>query len=118
MVQPTSTRRAPEALRRWARRLPRRLREAGVPAAATSSRATLGGGTTPGATVPSWAVVLPGEEELAAALRRQEPPVVGRLTGDELLLDLKAVFPQQDRELERAVASAYQGIQASQKDGR
>ncbi len=108
----------PEALRRRARRLARRLREAGVPAAATSSRATLGGGTTPGATVPSWAVVLPGEEELAAALRRQEPPVVGRLTGDELLLDLKAVFPQQDRELERAVASAYQGIQASQEDGR
>ncbi len=107
-----------EALRRRARRLARRLRGQGVPAAAAAARATLGGGTTPGATLPSWAVVLPGEDALAAALRGQAPPVVGRLAGDELLLDLRAVFPHQDRDLERAVARAYQGIQASQEGGR
>ena len=106
-----------EALRRRARRLARRLAAAGIPAEAAPSRATLGGGTTPEAGIPSWAVALPGEASLAAALRRGAPAVVGRLHEARLLLDLRSVFPAEDRELERAVIRAYQGIQASQDGG-
>ncbi len=106
-----------EALRRRARRLARRLATAGVPASVEPSSAALGGGTTPEATVPSWAVALPGEAELATALRRGSPPVVGRLHEDRLLLDLRSVFPGEDAVLEQAVTAAYQGIQASQEGG-
>lgn len=107
-----------DTLHRRARRLARRLGAHGIPAAACESRATLGGGTTPEATMPSWGVALEAGEAVAAALRRGRPPVIGRLHEDRVLLDLRSVFEDQDRVLEEAVRRAYQGIQASQAGGR
>jgi len=106
-----------DALRRRARRLVRRLAAAGVAARAVATRATLGGGTTPGATLPGWGVAVSGGEALLARLRAGDPPVVGRMEGDEALLDLRSVFPHQDRELERAVLAAYSGSSASHTGG-
>ena len=95
-----------DALRRRARRIARRLRQAGVGAEAVSTRAVLGGGTTPDQSVPSWAVALAGGDDEAARLRQATPPVIGRLDENRLLLDLRAVFPEQDRPLLRAVGAA------------
>ena len=44
--------------------------------------------------------------ELAAPLRRGEPPVVGRVARDRLLLDLRCVPPADDRRLGEAVLAA------------
>lgn len=55
----------------------------------------------------NWAVALtPARgtaETLAAALRRGEPAVLGRVKDNRLLLDLRSVFPAQDAEIALAV---------------
>ena len=60
----------------------------------------VGGGTTPGAALPSFAVALAhgalSEEALAARLRGGEPAVVTRTHAGRVLLDLRTVFPAQD----------------------
>ncbi|MFI7027135.1 L-seryl-tRNA(Sec) selenium transferase [Microbispora rosea] len=80
------------------------LCQAGVDAAAVRAEATVGGGGAPGVRLPSMAVSLP--ERLAAPLRRGEPPVVGRVEGGRLLLDLRAVPPDRDGEVLAAVLKA------------
>ncbi len=77
------------------------LRRAGVDAVAVPSLATIGGGGAPGVTLPSAAVSLP--EALAARLRTGEPAVVGRVENGRLLLDLRSVPEEHDRELTEAV---------------
>ena len=63
-------------------------------ASAVASEAAVGGGGAPGVTLPSAAVSLPAG--LAAPLRLGRTPVVGRVTGDRLLLDLTTVAPEDD----------------------
>ena len=94
------------ALRRRARTLARRLRSAGITADAVPTRAVLGGGTTPDQSLASWAVTVPGGDGEAAALRRGRPPVVARVAAGRVVLDLRAVFPEQDRTLGAAAAAA------------
>jgi L-seryl-tRNA(Ser) seleniumtransferase len=81
---------------------------AGLPAdlgaEVVDSTAAVGGGGAPGVSLPSAAVALP--ERLAAPLRAGEPPVVGRVVGGRLLLDLLAVDPAEDDVLVDAVRRA------------
>jgi L-seryl-tRNA(Ser) seleniumtransferase len=72
-----------------------------VDAAAVVSTAAVGGGGAPGVELPSAAVSLPAD--LAGPLRRGSVPVVGRVEGGRLLLDLIAVLPQHDTALVEAV---------------
>jgi L-seryl-tRNA(Ser) seleniumtransferase len=80
------------------------LAESGIDARAVQAEATVGGGAAPGVTLPSAAVSLP--ERLAAPLRTGDPPVVGRVEGGRLLLDLRAVHAGQDGDVARAVLEA------------
>ena len=50
-------------------------------------------------------------------LRAEAPPVVARIEDDEVVLDLRTVFPDQDRSLEEALMAAYSGLQANQDAG-
>ena len=93
-------------LRGRARRLARRLGQAGVHGRAVPTRAVLGGGTTPDQTPPSWAITLPGGNATAARLRKATPAVIGRVEEDNAVLDLRAVFPEQDRALAAAALAA------------
>jgi L-seryl-tRNA(Ser) seleniumtransferase len=97
------------AIRSRARRVARRLELKGIVAGFRPSRAVLGGGTTPDQTVPSWAVTVSGGESAADRLRRARPPVIGRVEEDLVVLDLRAIFPEQDSLLVRAVAAALTG---------
>jgi L-seryl-tRNA(Ser) seleniumtransferase len=101
-----------------ARRLGSRLRKAGVPARGRQLRAALGGGTTPDETIPSYGLALGGGQALLDLLRDTEPPVIGRLENDEILLDLRGVRPTQDRPLERSVVDAYNRFESRQEGGR
>lgn len=96
-----------------ARAAARTLAAAGVDARAEPSEATVGGGGAPGVVLPSAAISLPGD--LAAALRTGSPPVVGRLAGGRLLLDLRAVPPEQD---ELIVAAVLAQARRGRPDGR
>ncbi len=67
----------------------------------------VGGGSLPGDTLPSFAVALPGPPDaLARALRAGSPPVIGRIAGDRLLLDVRTVLPAQENDLIAAACNA------------
>jgi L-seryl-tRNA(Ser) seleniumtransferase len=106
-----------ETLMGRTRRIGRRLRARGVPVRGRATRAALGGGTTPEETLPSYGFGLDGGQRLADRLRAEAPPVVARIEDDEVVLDLRTVFPDQDRSLEEALVSAYSGLHANHDEG-
>jgi len=75
-----------------------------VKAEVVQSMAAVGGGGAPGVDLPSVAVAV--SQRLAGLLRVGKPPVVGRLDGGCLLLDLIAVPAEQDALLTEAVRRA------------
>ena len=85
----------------------------GLTVSVAATEATIGGGSTPGLTLPSRGLAVEADGRsataLAAALRSGVPPVVGRIAGDRLLLDLRAVDPQSDELLAAALRSAARG---------
>ena len=60
-----------------------------------ATESVVGGGTTPGATLPSFAVALQrvtiSADQLASRLRRLDPPVIARVYDGRVLLDLRTV---------------------------
>jgi L-seryl-tRNA(Ser) seleniumtransferase len=107
-----------DGLKRRARRIGRRLRDHGVPARGLATRAAVGGGTTPDETIASYGLAVPGGQRLLDELRRRDPPVIGRIEDDEVVLDLRTVLQDQDRTLERVVVEAYPASRASSSGGR
>ena len=69
--------------------------------------AVLGGGSTPGATLPSAGVALIGPaDRLARLLRTGTPAVVPRIVDDRVVLDLRSVPPEADEQLTAAIRTA------------
>ncbi len=73
--------------------------------------ATLGGGSLPGQTLPSFGLALdprPGvsADRLLGRLREGEPAVVGRIEGGRVVVDLRTVDPAADVELGSGIAAA------------
>jgi L-seryl-tRNA(Ser) seleniumtransferase len=98
----------PEQLRARAERL-----AAGIGPAATVAdvRSVTGGGSIPGAELPSSAVRLEVDrpDDLAGRLRGGRPPVVGRVEDGGVVLDLRTVPPADDPLLGDAVRAALDG---------
>ena len=113
-------------LARRARQWQRALKETGIPMAVVAAESTVGGGSLPGQTLPTRALVLeiPAPDALAARLRHpactwsagagelvegepvEGPPIVARIEGDRLLLDPRTVLPEQDATLIEVVRAA------------
>lgn len=70
----------------------------------------IGGGSTPGQSLPTALVAVTharhSAQRLDEQLRRNSPPVIARVEQDELLLDLRTVLEHQDE----AVAAAFEAI--------
>jgi L-seryl-tRNA(Ser) seleniumtransferase len=66
-------------------------------------RSTVGGGSLPEESLPTWLLALspPRPNQAAAWLRMQRPPVVARIEGDRLLLDPRTVLEAQQADLLR-----------------
>ena len=107
-----------DTLTRRARRIGGRLRKRGIPARGCAMRAALGGGTTPEETMPSYGLAIGGGQAVHDLLREGDPPVIGRLVNDEVLLDLRSVRPSQDLILERSLVEAYSGLNIRHEDGK
>jgi L-seryl-tRNA(Ser) seleniumtransferase len=77
-------------------------------------RAQVGGGALPTVELPTAAVAVGATPEAAraidAALRRGEPPVIGRIADDRLLLDCRTVLPAQIAALSSALARAAAAV--------
>jgi len=78
---------------------------------AQPSESTIGGGSLPGQTQPSWAVGIAtrSPDRLLAALRRGTPSVICRIVDEVVVLDLRTV----DREDDEAFADAVRAPIAS-----
>ena len=75
------------------------------------TRSTIGGGSLPGDTLPSWALqVRPPNgvaiDSLARTLRTNPTPIIARIENDALLLDPRTVLPEQEAALIDAVIEA------------
>ena len=104
---------SPATVRRRAGRLARRLRGLGVAAEVLAGRSTVGGGSLPGETLPTWLVALrvPSAGALARRLRLGQPAVVGRIEEDRYLIDLRTVLPEQEGRLFAALEQALSDLQ-------
>ncbi len=74
----------------------------------------IGGGSLPGATLPTKLLAIPtggrkkGQgiaQKLSQKLRENNPPVIARISEDALLLDPRSVFPEEDGMVIRALKS-------------
>ena len=78
-----------------------------------TGRAQVGGGALPRSVMPSVTVDLTHRtvkaQEMARRLREQAVPVIGYIARDTLKLDLRTIFPRQDR----TVVSAIRAVSAS-----
>ena len=96
-----------EHVRERAVALAARLSGRGINARAESSNAAVGGGAFPVYAIPSAAVTLSGDAvRREERLRGSEPPVIGRISADELWLDLRSVPERDDQTLTEAVLRA------------
>jgi len=73
------------------------------------STSLLGGGSAPSATIPTTVIALTcyslSANELAARLRAAAPPVIARVEDGKVLLDLRTVFPEQDKVLTQVLVN-------------
>ena len=77
----------------------------------TETTGEAGGGSNPGEALPAWAVALEPAEELEAFLRGWRVPVLGRIHGGKLLLDVRTLLPGDGEEIAAALA-AWKGGEA------
>jgi L-seryl-tRNA(Ser) seleniumtransferase len=72
----------------------------------------IGGGAAPSATLPTRLLAVTRKDlsadELATRLRASDPPIITRVEEGRVLLDLRAVFPEQDDLLARTLARLAQ----------
>jgi L-seryl-tRNA(Ser) seleniumtransferase len=96
-----------ERVRERAVALAARLSARGVSVRALESDAAVGGGAFPVYAIPSAAVACSGDAvQLEERLRSGDPPVIARITADELRLDLRSIPERDDETLTEAVLRA------------
>ncbi len=82
--------------RRWAE-------AAGSLARVVDGETMIGGGSLPGGTLPTKLVAIGGRggkntaPALSRRLRSRQTPIIGRISGDKLLLDPRSVLPEEDK---------------------
>jgi L-seryl-tRNA(Ser) seleniumtransferase len=83
--------------------------EIGEASEVVEARSTIGGGSLPGETLPSFALAIDSKEigasALVARLRAAPTPVIARIEDERVLLDPRTVLPTQDAELLAGLAS-------------
>lgn len=95
-----------------ARRFARRLADLPVRISFISDSSKVGGGALPLEELPTVLMALKADglsaRDLEARLRKQDPPVVGRIVDDRLCLDLRTVSSRELGELERGIRGALE----------
>ena len=97
--------------------------ELGPHASVVPGLSTIGGGSLPGETLPTWLVSLDaggvegGAEALARRMRKTERPVVGRIEKERVFLDPRTVLPGEEETLLGVVRQAAAPLVPSPKPG-
>ena len=99
----------PEDLMRRCREVAERINSSQLVFDIVPVASLVGGGTAPKATLQSCAISLRHTSfpavELLARLRKLEPPIIGRISDDTVLLDLRTVPPDFDDDLASLLSS-------------
>jgi L-seryl-tRNA(Ser) seleniumtransferase len=99
-----------EAIAARARTWQVRLMERGIKVDVVPAESTVGGGSLPGERLPTIALAITpgtgGAADLLRRLREHEPPVIGRIEQERVLLDPRTVLPDEDDALLDAVVAA------------
>ncbi|MCS7350885.1 MAG: L-seryl-tRNA(Sec) selenium transferase [Anaerolineae bacterium] len=100
---------SPLELEARAREWSARLRADGIPVEVRPTLSTVGGGSLPGETLPSVALVLrpPDPEALMATLRRTHPPIIARVQDDAVWFDVRTVLPDQEADFLQGIRQAW-----------
>jgi L-seryl-tRNA(Ser) seleniumtransferase len=80
----------------------------GLRASVIEGSSMIGGGATPGQSLPSWLIAIDCADVVEAErrCRLSDPPVVARVEDGRLLIDLRTVFVNEEDELSRVIRSA------------
>jgi L-seryl-tRNA(Ser) seleniumtransferase len=97
-----------EQIKSEAETLAARLQEMGLTAAVVEGQSTVGGGSLPGTSLPTYLVAVERDnlETLTAALRANNPPIIGRIQDNYLLFDLRTVLYDQRHTLAQGIIDA------------
>ncbi len=78
-------------------------------------RSTVGGGSLPGETLPTWLLALDvrSPDRFMSRLRQQNPPVIARTEKDRVLFDPRTVLPEQQGALLVAIQNVMQDTRKS-----
>ncbi len=73
-------------------------------------RSTVGGGSLPEETLPTWLLALDVDQPNAFAerLRNSDPPIIARVENDRVVIDPRTVLPDQEEPLLRGVQAALE----------
>ena len=78
-----------------------KVRSSKLRAEVIDGESVIGGGSAPSSVLPSRLLALTCDafsaDELAARLRKSQPPIVARVEEGRVLLDLRTMFPEQDQ---------------------
>lgn len=88
-----------------------RLKEAGIKAEIGEGQSTVGGGSLPDQTLPTKIITLKppcSVEDFTAGLRLAQPPLIGRIENDNLLIDMRTVLPALDDTLVKVIKSVVE----------
>ena len=95
----------PERIASRAARWAHKLQAQGIVARTQRGESTVGGGSLPGETLPTTLLAIDAAQvplsldELARQLRMRNIPIITRILRDTLLLDLRTVLEEQDKEV-------------------
>jgi L-seryl-tRNA(Ser) seleniumtransferase len=65
-----------------------------------------GGGSTPGQSLPTWLLAIPGDAQaIEGRLRAFDPPIVARIEDDRVVIDLRTVFAEEEQLLVTALGA-------------
>jgi L-seryl-tRNA(Ser) seleniumtransferase len=73
------------------------------------TKASVGGGAFPTAEIPSVGITIAGRADaIEQRLRRNDPPIIGRIADGRVILDLRTVASREDAELAAAVRASIE----------
>jgi L-seryl-tRNA(Ser) seleniumtransferase len=99
---------SPADLARRAARLAERIAEnPGMSVKVQQGESVVGGGSTPGQSLPTSLVAVShmrrSAQDLESELRHNAPPIIARVERDQVVLDLRTVFEEQEEEIIKAL---------------
>ena len=97
-----------DAIRARAEEIAKRIRSPQIAVDLINGESVIGGGAAPSAVLPTCLLAIASTDfsadKLAEQLRKSDPPIISRVQEDRVLLDLRTVFPEQDRFIAQAFA--------------